>query len=57
MIYNYGKSSWCFVSHMYYRNVFIKFAGGMELRRIVSTLEGRIRIQNDPAKLEKWPKK
>lgn len=53
MIYNYGKSSWCFVSRMYYRNVFIKFAGGMELRRIVSTLEARIRIQNDPAKLEK----
>lgn len=42
---------------MYYRKVLIKFASGMKLGRIVSTLEDRLRIQNDPAKLEKWPKK
>lgn len=53
IIYNYGKSSGFFVSNMYYRKVLIKFASGMKLGRIVSTLEDRLRIQNDPAKLEK----
>lgn len=57
MIYNQGTSSGFFVTSMYYKNVLIKFASGMELGRIVSILEDRIKIQNDPAKLEKWPKK